>query len=71
MNSDITIPPLFIGGTLSKQIERHNARVELIWITKGSNAKPFTPSTVPAAATVQSRVVVVAEHSGAALEVRA
>jgi hypothetical protein len=63
MKSDIYIPPtVLIGKDLTQRIAEHNARVECIWHTKGSNCRPFTPFTVPAAAN-QSRVPAV-EHSG-------
>jgi hypothetical protein len=60
-------PPLLIGIDLRKLIDKHNERVVEIWLRQGSNAKPFTPSTVPAALADLSRVVV-AEHSGSPLQ---
>ncbi|KLK91383.1 hypothetical protein AA309_19980 [Microvirga vignae] len=70
MNQPIRIPPLLIRKTLTEQIAEHNARVERIWLTKGSNCRPYQPSptTVPLAADL-SRVVA-AEHSGFLKEVR-
>lgn len=74
MSQDIYIPPsLLIGKTLTEQIAEHNARVERIWLTKGSNCKPapssLSPSTVHGAGN-PSRVPA-AGHGGSALEVLA
>ncbi|MBO1904619.1 hypothetical protein KHP60_05720 [Microvirga sp. 3-52] len=60
-------PPVLIGKDLTQRIAEHNARVERIWLTKGSNCRPFSASTVPAAENL-SRVPVT-EHGGSVIEV--
>jgi hypothetical protein len=53
-----------ISAPLQDLINEHNHRVERVWMLRGSNCKPFTPSTVPAAGHDLSRVRLAAEHSG-------
>jgi hypothetical protein len=42
LSEPIYIPPtVLIGKDLSDRIAEHNARVERIWLLKGSNPRPF------------------------------
>lgn len=72
MTSDIKVPQeLVMGKDLSERIAAHNERVERVWLTKGSNCKPFTPSisTVLGAGIEPSRVPA-AERAGFKIEAR-
>ena len=71
MNQPIKIPLPLYTSEIEQQIADHNARVERIWLAKGSRCKPFkpSPSTVPAPGPDLSRVRPAAEHGGSLLEV--